>query len=233
MSAPLDRLESWDPTTIAATTWSLSRGEREGEQCRARGVPPWTAVLREIVHVTESDARAESPRRNCRFSHRLQPVVVGRRSVPPNWWRHCLRGRQQQYPGVSDHAKWPLGLLSLRPRTWSLTPRLKGVGARVRAISAPQLLREFRPACGPRSVPRSLAHSRRDSQTACTSVLRANAPQIPPETRCASRRSFSAEIGHHTIRIELCSASSRLSLRSTLRAAALTAPPRSSKVALM
>jgi hypothetical protein len=35
-----------------------------------------------------------------------------------------------------------------------------------------------------------------------------------------------------TIRIELCSASSRLSLRSTLRAAALTPPPRSSKVAL-
>jgi hypothetical protein len=36
-------------------------------------------------------------------------------------------------------------------------------------------------------------------------------------------------IGHHITRIELCSASSRLSLRSTLRATALTAPPRSSR----
>jgi hypothetical protein len=42
-----------------------------------------------------------------------------------------------------------------------------------------------------------------------------------------------AGIGHHMIRIELCSTSSRLSLRSTLRASALTTPARSSKVALM
>jgi len=34
------------------------------------------------------------------------------------------------------------------------------------------------------------------------------------------------------ISVELCSTSSRLSLRSTLRASALTTPPRSSKVAL-
>ena len=31
--------------------------------------------------------------------------------------------------GVSDHAKWPLGLPSLRPAIWSLTPQPKGVGA--------------------------------------------------------------------------------------------------------
>jgi hypothetical protein len=35
------------------------------------------------------------------------------------------------------------------------------------------------------------------------------------------------------IRMELCSASSRLSLHSTLRATALTPPPRSSKVAVL
>ena len=40
-------------------------------------------------------------------------------------------------------------------------------------------------------------------------------------------------VGHHMISVELCSTSSRLSLRSTLRASALTTPARSSKVALM
>ena len=30
--------------------------------------------------------------------------------------------------GVSDHPKWPVGLPSLRPAMWSLTPRSKGVG---------------------------------------------------------------------------------------------------------
>ena len=59
-------------------------------------------------------------------------------------------------------------------------------------------------------------------------------------TRCRSRAKCPelsvmvlGGIGHHMIRIELCSASSRLSLRSTLRASALTKPARSSKVALM
>ena len=64
-------------------------------------------------------------------------------------------------------------------------------------------------------------------------LSRANAPQIPRGTRCTSRRSFSPEVGPHQFRIELCSASSRLSPRSTLRVAALTTPPRSSKAALM
>jgi hypothetical protein len=40
-------------------------------------------------------------------------------------------------------------------------------------------------------------------------------------------------VGHHMISVELCSTSSRLSLRSTLRASALTTPARSSKVAFM
>ena len=38
-------------------------------------------------------------------------------------------GRQEQHRGVSDHPEWPLGLPSLRPATWSLTPPLKSVGA--------------------------------------------------------------------------------------------------------
>jgi hypothetical protein len=40
-------------------------------------------------------------------------------------------------------------------------------------------------------------------------------------------------IGHQMTRIDLCSTSSRLSLRSTLRASALTTPARSSQVAIM
>ena len=66
-------------------------------------------------------------------------------------------------------------------------------------------------------------------------LSRRNAPQIPCETRCTFQRVFNDHAHQKsaitTIRIELCSASSRLSLRSTLRAAALTRPPRSSKVA--
>ena len=42
--------------------------------------------------------------------------------------------RQRVDRGVSDHPKWPLGLPSLRPRTWSLTPPLKGCW---RPVSAP------------------------------------------------------------------------------------------------
>jgi len=64
-------------------------------------------------------------------------------------------------------------------------------------------------------------------------LSRANAPQIPRETRRTFPDYVRQNIGHHMTRIELCSASSRLSLRSTLRATALTAPARSSKVALM
>ena len=150
---------------------SPPRGKRGGERCLARGVPPWTVVLREVLHVTEREARAESARRTCMFPHRLQPVVVGRRSVPPTWWRRCMRGRQQEYRGVSDHAKCPLGLPSLRPRTWSLTPRLKGVGGGVRAISPPQLLREFRPAHGPYIRAAISRAFRRDSPPDCTRVL--------------------------------------------------------------
>lgn len=40
-------------------------------------------------------------------------------------------------------------------------------------------------------------------------------------------------VGHHMISVELCSTSSRLSLRSTLRASALTTSARSSEVAAM
>jgi hypothetical protein len=59
-------------------------------------------------------------------------------------------------------------------------------------------------------------------------LSRANTPQIPLETRRTFHDYVRQNIGHHTTRIELCSASSRLSLRSTLRASALTAPARSS-----
>lgn len=71
---------------------------------------------------------------------RLQVIVVGRRSVPPAWWRHCRSGRQQQSRGVSDHGKWPHGLPSLRPGTWSLTPRLNRLSV---PVSAPKV----HPAC--------------------------------------------------------------------------------------
>jgi len=45
--------------------------------------------------------------------------------MPPAWCALCPCGRQWLFRGVSDHPKWPLGLPSLRPAMWSLTP-LKG-----------------------------------------------------------------------------------------------------------
>ena len=60
-------------------------------------------------------------------------------------------------------------------------------------------------------------------------LSRANAPQIPRETRRTFPDYVRQNIGHRMTRIELCSASSRLSLCSTLRATALTAPPPSSR----
>lgn len=85
--------------------------------------------------VEEHDWHASGARGNCRSSCRLQPVVLGRRSVPPAWRSHCRSGRQQQYRGVSDHPKWPLGLPSLRPARWSLTPPLRGCWRQVLALT--------------------------------------------------------------------------------------------------
>ena len=99
-----------------------------GEQASARGVPPGRQSVERLLDVAAGDSRAASLEDNRLSSRRLQVIVVGRRTVPPAWWRHCSNGRQQQSRGVSDHAKWPLGLPSLRPRMWSLTPRLKAVG---------------------------------------------------------------------------------------------------------
>jgi hypothetical protein len=65
---------------------------------------------------------------------RQLPVVVqvaARRpraaSMPPAWWSHRRSGRQEQHRGVSDHPEWPVGLPSLRPAMWSLTPPLEGL----------------------------------------------------------------------------------------------------------
>ena len=121
------RPDSVDPQVVITRTNLLDRGERGGEQGLARGVPPWIArVRRRILHVNEGDSGTAIANSNCRLSRRLRPAVLGRRSMPPAWWRHCRSGRQQQYRGVSDHPKWPLGLPSLRPAMWSLTPLLKG-----------------------------------------------------------------------------------------------------------
>jgi hypothetical protein len=55
-------------------------------------------------------------------------------------------------------------------------------------------------------------------------LSRANVPQIFRKRVGLFHDYVRQSIGHHMTRIELCSARSRLSLRSTLQAPALTAP---------
>jgi hypothetical protein len=86
----------------------------------------------------------------------------------------------------------------------------------------------------PRGPCRDARGSRCDLRAECTRVVtqeRAadsmrNALHFPT---CFSTIILTRKSAITTIRIELCSTSSRLSLRSTLRAAALTMPPRSSR----
>jgi hypothetical protein len=77
-----------------------------------------------------------------------------------------------------------------------------------------------------------LAGSPCDLDTECTRVVAREHVADPPRNALNfSTIILARKSAITTIRIELCSAASRLSLRSTLRAAALTPPPRSSKVA--
>ncbi len=122
---------------VTWTQFIASEGEHRGEHPLRARCSPLIGPRRGYVLVNERDSRAASPQGNCRSSCRLQAVVVGRRSVPPAWWRHCRSGRQQQSRGVSDHPKWPLGLPSLRPAMWSLTPPLKGCWRPVPARVSP------------------------------------------------------------------------------------------------
>jgi hypothetical protein len=86
------------------------------------------------------------------------------------------------------------------------------------------------------SVSQTAAESLGDLRTVASTLSVAYSSQITLGTRCTFDTDSVAVlgcIGHHMISVELCSTSSRLSLRSTLRASALTTPARSSKVALM
>ena len=63
----------------------------------------------------------------------------------------------------------------------------------------------------------------------CERDLRRVLVQIAHRMYCGFDDGFGLRtrcVGHHMIRVELCSTSSRLSLRSTLRASALTTPAR-------
>jgi hypothetical protein len=115
--------------------------------------------------------------------------------------RRRRRGGQTPYCGVSDHAIWPLGLPSARPRRWSLTPRClclsrsrSSSDACVRAMSKARGSASSTPAVARRLCGSQLARSRR------------SAPQrfAPPALRAAdgldraSRDPFSATIdGQH------------------------------------
>jgi hypothetical protein len=122
-------------TTVQVSGWTLSpstargedrRGEQEGEQGLARGVPP-TRCRRASWRMVSRRARDIQPGAEvvarCRFA-----TLAARRSMPPRCRSPADSPALQGSRGVSDHPKWPLGLPTLRPQTWSLTPRLRGVG---------------------------------------------------------------------------------------------------------
>ena len=154
--APRHRLRSADGTA-GSFVWAkqgaerpvlnqrLKGGNTEGERCLARGVPRWMVVRRGNLHVNKGDSRAASAHGTCRWSRRLQAVVVGRRSVPPAWWRHCPCGSPTPIPWRErppEMAAWPA---KPRPRKWSLTPRLERCRRPVPAAVASAPAQEFRP----------------------------------------------------------------------------------------
>ena len=127
-------------TTMVAARMRVSRGNTGGEHPLRARCSPWIGPHRGFVLVNVTRLARGERSRQLPVVVQVTAVVVGRRSVPPAWWRHCRSGRQQQSRGVSDHPKWPLGLPSLRPATWSLTPPLKEcwrpVPARVSPLEA-------------------------------------------------------------------------------------------------
>jgi len=138
MRPPLvHRLSPGTTTTMVAARRSMSRGTPWGNRALARGVPPGQQSVEGSSHLASGDSRASGAEDNRLSPRRLQAVVVGRRSMPPAWWRHCRSGRQPQSCGVSDHPKWPLGLPSPRPRTWSLNATLKDCWRPVSAAVGP------------------------------------------------------------------------------------------------
>ena len=207
-----------------------SRGEQGGGTGPSREVFPLNGrPLKESSASNRAFAVGERGRKQQAVAQ-VTGRVIGRRTVPRAWWRHCSNGRDQQSRGVSDHAKWPLALPSLRPRTWSLTPRLNRLSVAVSAPKVQPVVRE--------DSTRNLENNSMNLWAVFSHWLHV---RCHARTHCRSSPKFPARlndhspqnIGHHMTRTELCSAPSRLSLRSTLRATALTAPARSSKVAFM
>ena len=106
---------------------------------------------------------------------------------------NCRSSRRLQAPSSSGGALCrPPGNATARAVANS-NPVLEGFGARVGAIGPPQVSLEFRPAHGPISLLRSLAHSRCDPQPIARALFAPNSPQIPCRTRCTFQRICSSE----------------------------------------
>ena len=111
-----------------------------GTGARARCPPRAPSTVHVIV--AASAAGGSNPQRQLQSTVQVaarthRAAFCAARQVRRSW-----RGGQSQYRGVSDHAIWPLGLPSPRPRRWSLTPRClclsrngSSSGACVRAAS--------------------------------------------------------------------------------------------------
>ncbi len=112
---------------ILASQLSMSEGNRRGntvgEQGHARGVPPSPPPGPTRIGVDDSAARYALLRANFNQRCGLLNTRIGAALCAARQGRCSWRGGQSQYRGVSDHHFGPLGLPSLRPARWSLTPR--------------------------------------------------------------------------------------------------------------
>jgi hypothetical protein len=129
---------------VCACQLTRQGGTRRGNRASREVFPLDGSPPRDSPCVNAGSSGATNADDNYRWPHTLPASVVGRRAVPPAWRRRSLCGRQQQSRGVSDHPKWPLGLPSLRPGTWSLTPRLNSLSVSVSAPIVDPLVRENR-----------------------------------------------------------------------------------------
>jgi hypothetical protein len=210
------------------------RGNTGGEQGPRARCSPWKASGR--------SARLAENRPPVRDEQKRQLPIIAQVTSCRSRAAHCA-ARMVKPPPRPEPTAIPWRERPAEMAAWPAKPAARdgvahatagGFGARVGAIGPPQVSREFRPAHGPlhrcRDLSRILAVIRSRLHARCAQELATDPLQ---NALYFSTAMFVRNIGHHMTRIELCSASSRLSLRSTLRATALTPPARSSKVAFM
>ena len=133
---------SLTPGRHGLSSWQGNReGNTGGNRALARGVPPSREAARSDPTIPGGPAATTAqPLSPCPVTACGGRELGGGFCRP--WAAHGRVPRSLRHRGVSDHAKWPLALPSLPPRTWSLTPRLNRPSVSVSAPKVHPLVRE-------------------------------------------------------------------------------------------